>query len=90
VLAQAVPAADHLHGVVQLEFIAAVGDPLVQHLTDVQLIDGDHQHLVVGQQVAPTASSKRSRWKTGPKVATSSIENTCTFDSSALLLLASA
>ncbi|MDR9012459.1 hypothetical protein FEP72_06292 [Burkholderia multivorans] len=52
VLAQAVPAANDFHRVIQLEFIAAVGDALVEHPADVQLINSDHQHLVVGQQIA--------------------------------------
>ena len=52
VLAQPIPAADDLHSIVQLQFIAAIPNPLVQHLAHVQLIDGDHQHLVVGEKVA--------------------------------------
>ena len=51
-LGQAVPAADELGGVVELELAVVVGQLLLEGPGDGLLVDGEHEHLVVGEQVA--------------------------------------
>lgn len=41
-LTKPVPTANDLHRIIQLEFVTAIGDPLVEYLVDVQFVDGDH------------------------------------------------
>ena len=49
---QAVPAADDLGGVVEVELAAVVGQLLLERRGDHRLVDGEDEHLVVGEQAA--------------------------------------
>ena len=51
-LGQPVPAADDLGGVVELELVVVVGELLLEGAGHRLLVDGEHEHLVVGEQVA--------------------------------------
>ena len=51
-LGQTVPAADDLGGVVELQLTGHPGQLALQPRRDHRLVDGEHQHLVVGEQAA--------------------------------------
>ena len=51
-LGEPVPAADDLGGVVELELVVGVGQLLLEGPGDGLLVDGEDEHLVVGEQVA--------------------------------------